>query len=144
MNNLLENIFAGKELYYRALAPVCEKYGLSHTEITILLFLANSPQDNTATDIVEQRRLTKSSVSVAARTLQEQGYISGEFTHGNHRSIHLKLCDKAKPVILDGRAAQRDFLSRITEGLTAQETEQLSVIFRKLSDNIYNMQKENK
>ena len=76
MYNFVENIFLGKELYQTILAPVCDKYDMTHTEMVILLFLASNPHLNTATDIVKGRRMTKSLVSMSLRSLQERGYNS--------------------------------------------------------------------
>ena len=136
MYNLLESVFAGKELYHNALLPIAEKHGLTYTELTILLFLANNPSQNTATDIVEHRRLNKSSISLAARTLQENGYINGEFIGGNHRSIHLKPCEKAAPIIEEGLQAQKTFVKKLTQGLTEQEIQALKSCFEKITHNI--------
>ena len=58
MDHLLEHIFMSRELYQSILKPVCDKYDLTGTELIILLFLDDNPPYDTATDIVEKRRLT--------------------------------------------------------------------------------------
>ena len=62
MYHLLESIFMSRELYQTIMAPVCEKYGLTATELIVLMFLANNPDCDTASDIVARRRLKKSAV----------------------------------------------------------------------------------
>ena len=89
MYNILENIFLSKELYQSILAPICTKYELTQAEMVTLLFIAANPTLNTATDVVKARRLTKSAVSMAVRSLEEKGYLSGGFVGGNHRSVYL-------------------------------------------------------
>lgn len=136
MYNLLEIIFASKEFYLNALSPVCEKYELAHTELLILLCLAHNPLLNTATDIAEQRKLTKSAVSMAVRTLHEKGLIIGEHTNGNHRSIHLKVCDAARPIVEEGRAAQDQFFEILLTGFSDDEKATINGYLKRMTANI--------
>lgn len=69
MNNYLAHCVDMEDLYGKMLAPVCERYGLTYMELTILLFLANNPRYDTATEIVKFRHLTKSHVSLTVRSL---------------------------------------------------------------------------
>lgn len=136
MNNLFENIFSSRDLYHSLMNPVCEKYGITHTELVILLFLANNPKLDTATDIVEKHRITKSSVSMSVRVLQERGLITGEFTDGNHRSIHLRVCEAASRIVKDGIEAQKRFLSVMTDGFSDQEKQNLRDYLERINRNI--------
>lgn len=136
MYNVLESTFLSKELYKTILAPVCTKYDISQTEMIILLFIASNPERTTATEVIKARRLTKSSVSMAVRSLQEKGYLCGEYIGGNHRSIYLKLCDKASDIIEDGTKAQNSFLSILTEGFTEDEISLIKNNHERMLDNI--------
>ena len=73
-----------EEVYKNMISPVYEKYKLTYMEFTVLMFLANNPQYNTATQIVRYRHLAKSHVSISIRSLQERGLILGEHKGGNH------------------------------------------------------------
>lgn len=136
MHNIFENIFLSRELYQAILTPICIKYEMTHAELITLLFLAGNPELNTATDVVKGRRLTKSAVSMAVRSLEDKGFVTGEFIGGNHRSIHLKLCDKAKNVISEGQKAQNEFYDILTNGFSDVEKENLKNYFQRLSFNI--------
>ena len=136
MNDLFENIFSSRDLYHSLMTPVCEKYGITHTELVILLFLTNNPKLDTATDIVEKHRITKSSVSASVRVLQERGLITGEFTDGNHRSIHLRVCEAADKIIRDGMTAQKRFLSVMTDGFSQEEKRNLRDYLERINRNI--------
>lgn len=136
MYKYLENVFMSKELYQTILAPVCEKYGLTQTEMVVLLFLANNPQNDTASDIVVKRRLTKSSVSTAARALQEKGLIAGEYLDGNHRTIHLKICETASDIVEEGRKAQRKFLEILTTDFSKAERDTLEKYIMRMIQNM--------
>ena len=136
MNDLFENIFSSRDLYHSLMTPVCEKYRITHTELVVLLFLANNPKLDTATDIVEKHRITKSSVSTSVRVLQERGLITGEFTDGNHRSIHLRVCEAADKIIRDGMTAQKRFLSVMTDGFSQEEKRNLRDYLERINRNI--------
>lgn len=146
MHNIFENIFLSRELYQAILTPICMKYEMTHAELITLLFLACNPELNTATDVVKGRRLTKSAVSMAVRSLQDKGFITGEFTGGNHRSVHLNLCDKAKGVVDEGMSAQNAFYNILTNGFTDDEKDSLKIYFQRVSMNIkeyHNLNREN-
>lgn len=136
MYNILENLFASRELYHDMLAPVCEKYGLTQTEMVVLLFLANNPTRDTASDIVEKRGITKSSVSAAVKALRENEIITGSFTSDNHRSVHLKISDKSLKIVEDGKKAQSDFFRILTKNFTEAEQEAFKSLILRVTDNI--------
>lgn len=136
MYNFVENIFLGKELYQTILAPVCDKYDMTHTEMVILLFLASNPHLNTATDIVKGRRMTKSSVSMSLRSLQERGMVAGEFEGGNHRSIHLNICEDARKILEEAKAAQETYFSILSDGFSKEEIDNFRSYFERVTNNI--------
>jgi len=144
MYNLLENIFVSKELYLTILAPVCEKYELSQTDLMIILCLANNPQLDTATDIIKLRKLTKSAVSMSVRTLQDKGLITGEHLNGNHRSIHLRVCDSALPIIEEGRAAQEKYFAILLSDFTDEDKQHFKSYFERITANIHSYNKAHK
>ena len=109
MKNYIAHCVDVEELYENMVSPVCEKYELTYMECTVLMFLANNRQYDTATQIVRYRHLAKSHVSVSIRSLQERGLILGEHKGGNHRTIHLSVAGKATEIIAAGRAAQNKY-----------------------------------
>lgn len=121
MRTLLENYTAEKSLYARILAPVYQKYQLTYMELSVLLFLANNPDFDTAAQIVKYRQLTKSHVSISLKTLQQRGLLVGEQRPDDRRTVHLKLTDAADPIIDDGRKAQQTFLQQMLAGFTPEE-----------------------
>ena len=91
MKNYFAHCVDVEELYENMVSPVCEKYELTYMEFTVLMFLTNNPQYDTATQIVKYHHLAKSHVSISIRSLQERGLILGEHKGGNHRTIHLSV-----------------------------------------------------
>lgn len=136
MLHIWENYAIGKSLYSKLIEPVCKKYQLTQMEFNILMFLANNPQFNTATDIVETRHLSKSHVSISLRTLQERGYINGEYLGRNRRTVYLKLCDSAQEIIGEGREAQQKFTSVLTADFAPEELDTLKDYLNRITNNI--------
>lgn len=119
--NLWEHQSAIKALYSKCVGQTCLEHKITRMELDILLFLANNPGFDTATDIVEIRYLAKSQVSSSLRLLEERGYIRKEYARGNRKTAHLKVCDKASAVIADGREAQTKFLNVMLQGFTRED-----------------------
>ena len=125
-----------EEVYKNMISPVYEKYKLTYMEFTVLMFLANNPQYNTATQIVRYRHLAKSHVSISIRSLQERGLILGEHKGGNHRTIHLSVADKARDIIAVGRVAQGKFCEIVFAGFSKEEIEALHRFTEQVNRNI--------
>lgn len=136
MNNVFEHYLAGERIYNQIMSPVCEKYRLTFTELTVIMFLYNNPALDTASDIVKCRNIAKSHVSVSVYSLEEKGLITKTYCDGNKKSIHLKLTDLATPVILDGKTAQDQFSEIILDGVSKDERLTLIKIRKKMDDNI--------
>ena len=66
---------------YAALCkPLCQKLHLPQTAFDILMFLANNPGYQTASDVVEVRKLKANLVSVNVDRLVQEGYLVREAT----------------------------------------------------------------
>jgi DNA-binding MarR family transcriptional regulator len=64
---------------YAALCkPLCQKLHLPQTAFDILMFLANNPGYQTASDVVEVRKLKANLVSVNVDRLVQEGYLVRE------------------------------------------------------------------
>ena len=136
MTSIFENFFSGQNLYERTVIPVCREFGLTYMEFTVLMFLHNNPQYDTAAQIVRIRRLTKSHVSISLKGLQERGLVKGEYFPGNQKTLHLSVTEAAKPVVEAGLAAQKAFGSKLARGFTEEELEQFQKMVEKLNENI--------
>ncbi len=130
------------DLHQKMLIPVNKKYDLNYTELSILLFLANHPQFDTATDIVRRRRLAKSHVSAALRSLEEKGLLRREYRDGNRRTVHLVLEPASDTPVKDGRAVQEQFFDLMHNGFTSNELKQLEKLYNKINENVFEALKE--
>jgi len=96
--------------------PLCQELKLPQTALDILLFLANNPEYNTASDIVDVRKLKANLVSVNVDKLVKEGYLRRESVKGDRRKTRLLCTEKAQPVIERGRAVQNAFLDQLLSG----------------------------
>ena len=126
--------------YARLLDPICKRYDLTRNELDVLLFLANNPQYDRAVDIVNNRGLSKSHVSLSISSLEEKGLLLRLNDPADKRTVHLKLTERAETVVEAGRMAQKRFFSYLHQGVT-QEQIQLMVEFgKKVNENIKNIE----
>lgn len=144
MDNVFESLYAGRELSSLLFRRVCEKYGITPAEMIILLFLANDRAHDTATEIVEKLKIAKSHVSVSVRALAERGYLTGSYRGGNHRTIHLELCESAKDIVAAGRGVQAEFEKVAEEGFSEEELENLRSYMMRIQLNVRNYLKDNR
>ena len=123
--NPWEHQNAIKALYSKCVERVCVKHSITRMELDILLFLANNPCFDTATDIIEVRYLSKSQVSSSIKLLEQRGYLRQEYLECNRKTAHLKICEGAMDIIHDGQKAQEKFVSIMLEGFSQEEVDSM-------------------
>ena len=136
MYSVFEHFLMGEYAYTQTMMPVCEKHELTYTELTVLMFLANNPTLDTASDIVKCRNIAKSHVSVSVRSLEERGLLTKEFQNGNRRSFHLRLTEQAAPIITDGKEAQEHFGEILFQGVSESEKNTVTAVLQKMDQNV--------
>ena len=99
------------------------------------MFLHNNPQYNTAAEIVKIRRSTKSHVSTSLRMLEEKGLIEKRQSEDNKKYIAIILLDKAKTIVNEGTAVQKQFAMDILDGLSEEEMDMCKAVFEKIYEN---------
>ena len=134
----IDHYASGEYLYDRMCAPLCQKYGLTHMEFVVLMFLANNPDFDTAAQIVKFRRLTKSHVSLAVRALLEKNLLIGVDGVDDRRTIHLSLLEDAQEIVKEGREVQTQFFETIFEGFSGEERKQMAEFMNRIDENIKN------
>lgn len=127
-----------RRLYDRSIDPVCARHEVTRMELDVLLFLANNPEQDTASDLVELRRLSKSRVSAAVSDLTERGLLDRVYRDGNRKTAHLVPLPAAEELIVDGRAAQQAFFSILSAGVSPAEIEALGAVTGRVLSNLKN------
>lgn len=136
MTAIFEHFYAGKNLYEQMVMPVCKEYGLTYMEFTVLMFLVNNPQYDTAAQITKIRRLSKSHVSLSLRGLQAKGLVTGHYFPGNQKKLHLCVTEIARPVVEQGKKAQKAFGAQLIRGFAEEEVEQLQSFIDRIHENM--------
>ena len=135
MDGYIDNLYVTKELYTAIFSPVCAKYKITMTEMLVLLFLSKSAEYDTASNIVEKLKIAKSHISASVRDLEERGYLQGSYAGHNRRTIHLRLCEEALPIIQEGKQAQNQFLSVIGQGFTEEDLHTITGYIQRMNNN---------
>jgi len=126
--------------YARLMDPVCKKWDLARNELDVLLFLANNPDYDRAVDIVNNRGLAKSHVSMSVARLEERGLLERIPDSLDRRTIHLKLTDRAREITDRGCRVQKQFLDYLHQGVTAEQLELMRMFARRVHENIRNIE----
>ena len=142
MRSFWDDMAAMRSLYSAQLDAVGRECGLARVELDILLFLANNPQFDTATDIVEQRCISKAHVSQSVKSLEQRGYLERRYAGDNRRTIHLHLLECAQAAVDAGRQAHARCLAVLLDGFSEVEEEQLRSYLSRISDNAWAQMKK--
>lgn len=107
-------------------------------EYEILMFLHDYPEYDTATDIVGVRKLTKSHVSSALKSLKEKGLLEKFYSKSNKKTVYLRVTSRAEEILSAGEKAEHTFRQRIFFGFCDEEIEQCKDFFARLCANADN------
>lgn len=100
---------------------ICSKYQLTLMEATIISFLMNNPEKDTAADIAELRMLSKGNISQGVEGLIQKSLLERKRDEADRRRIHLSLTPAAEPITVSMAQIWRLFHDEIFSGLTAEE-----------------------
>ena len=114
---------------------VCQEYGLTLAEATVISFLYNNPGRDTAADIVELRMLQKGNVSQAVETLVQKSLVRRQQDAGDRRKIHLSLTEESEPIVRTVEEVNRRFQATVFDGITQEEMQIFSAINLRIMQN---------
>lgn len=126
--------------YARLLDPICKQWDLTRNELDVLLFLHNNPSFDRAVDIVNNRGLSKSHVSLSISGLEEKQLLTRQEDPQDRRTVHLKLTEQGGKIAGIGRMAQKRFFSYLHQGVTQEQIAMMVDFARKVGENIKNIE----
>ena len=126
--------------YSKILDPVCKKWDLTRNELDVMLFLANNPDFDRAVDIVNNRGLAKSHVSMSVSSLEERGLLERIPDPSDRRTIHLKLTEKSREITTVACRRQKQFLDYLHQGVTEEQLEMMRLFAERVHENIKNIE----
>ncbi len=109
------------KLYENRLKEVGKRHALTHLETDIVAFLHNNPGKDTASDIVNLRRLQKGNVSLAVESLLQKGLLQRYHDQQDRRRIHLFLTPAAQPILAEITAMRAQLQQGLFAGFTPSE-----------------------
>ena len=115
---------------------ICEQYGLTKMEATIITFLKNNPGLDTAADMAELRALSKSHISQAVESLCQKGLLARTPDRADRRKMHLSLLPPAGPITESIDQLQDNFGHRIFQGFSESDLETFSKLNRQIIENV--------
>lgn len=114
---------------------VCQEYGMTLTEATVISFLYNNPGKDTAADIVELRMMQKGNVSQAVETLVQKNLVKRRQDVEDRRKIHLSLTEESEAIVRTVEEVNRRFQATVFDGIAQEEMETFSAINLRIMQN---------
>ena len=131
----LGKMYTMDQYLQECIAPVCKEYHLTGTEMTVLLFLYNNPEQNTATDIIKYSRMAKANISKAVEHLMRRDLLVRTRDAQDRRVVHLCLTDIALCMMPDLLGAAEQYLRGIFSGFTPEEMHAFSAFNNRMAAN---------
>lgn len=138
--NYFDTMARAQKGYGRLMDPICKKWNLTKNELDVLLFLANNPDLDRAADIVSNRGMSKSHVSLSITNLEKRGLLTRSEDPADRRTVHLRLTDASWEIVQKGQTAQKMFFSYIHQGVSQEQIDLMMDFARRVSENIRNIE----
>ena len=138
--NYFDTMAKAQKGYARLMDPICKKWDLTRNELDVLLFLANNPEFDRAVDIVNNRGLSKSHVSLSISSLESKKLLTRQEDPSDRRTVHLQLTEQGKEISEAGRRSQKRFFSYLHQGVTQEQIDMMIDFSRKVAENIKNIE----
>ena len=138
--NYFDTMARAQKGYSRLLEPICKKWNLTRNELDVLLFLANNPEYDRAVDIVNNRGLSKSHVSLSIANMEKRGLLERLEDPADRRTVHLRLLPSSEEITAAGQMAQKRFFSYLHQGVSQEQIDMMVDFARKVHENIRNIE----
>lgn len=110
------------KMYRRFYQYELAEYQFTPNEIAVILFLHNnSPELDTATDIVRCKGISKGLVARSVDSLFAKGYLETVREPSDRRIIHLKLSEKSLPITERISIKQKELAQKIERDISQEE-----------------------
>lgn len=137
--NYFDTMARAQKGYARLLEPICKKWDLTRNELDVMLFLANNPDYDRAVDIVNNRGLAKSHVSMSVANLENRGLLERIPDPADRRTIHLQLTPRGREITDYGSGVQKRFMDLLHKGVTEEQLEMMRMLAERVYENLKNM-----
>lgn len=132
----LNSLHMINKAYDRVRKSIQHQFDLMGAEVDVLMFLANHPEHNTAQEIVDLRKLTKSHASLAIKQLESKGYITRSTNPENRKENHIQLTSKSQPVTRYGQQLQQAFIDQLFQGFSSKQKQAFVQALNQIEENL--------
>lgn len=120
-----------------ALNPDRSSAGISRVNAQILSYLSTHEDEHVfQRDIEEVFSIRRSTVSKVVQLMESKGLIEREMVASDARLKRLKLTDKAREIHAVASAEYAAFEDRVTQSLSIEEIQTLSMLLKKISSTL--------
>ena len=124
------------KLYDTLLKEICISHDLSGLELTIISFLHNNPEYDTAKDISSFRMIPKGNVSQGVNALLAKGLLLRSPDAHDRRIIHLSLTDRSLELVEKVEAAKHQFTELMFDGFSPEERAMYGRLCQRIDQNV--------
>jgi DNA-binding MarR family transcriptional regulator len=128
LHNTQGLIAKSQKAYFRKQA------GVFYPQFLVLMTVASSERPVTETEIARQLQRNLNSISMIIDRMVKQGLVTRAKSERDRRLTLVKLTEKGKETLALGKKTGGTLLQRLTQPLTIEEIQTLSVLLRKLRD----------
>ena len=118
-----------------------KRYGLNHSGFMILYLIVENGGSMNVTDITKKLYLTRQSVSVTTRYLEEEGFISRNGIKDDRRKIRVEITEKGLDIIKDIGTSddRREIHNVLALVLNEEEAKQLASTLKSIAVKLHRL-----
>lgn len=129
------------KVYRKLCDQAVGEYGFTPNEILVMMFLANNPGFDSASDIAHYRNISKGLVAKSVESLCQQGYLTTGKDEKDRRLIHLHLTEKSSDVVVKLKECRRMFARSLYDGVPKEDLDAIGRSIRVMDQNLENILK---
>lgn len=130
------------KVYRKITFKSVEGYGLTPSEIDILMFLFNNAPLDTAKDISKYKGISKALVCRSVDSLSKRGLITTVVDKKDRRIIHLLLNDNACEIVDKLKMSKDIFSNKIVEGIKDEDMKVFTKVINNMLANVNSFKDE--
>ena len=139
--NLENKFFADaaklQRLYRKYFCDAVAEYRLTPNEISVLVYLfQNGSSLDTATDIAQERGISKALVTRSVSALSQRGFVQTERDARDRRVVHLRLSEKSRVIACTLEQNRAYVTARLQRGIPPADLECVSRVMDAMQRNL--------
>ena len=125
MYNIQEGYFIHfakvNKVYKKMCYQSVEEYRFTPNEIEVMMFLANNPGMDSASDIAFYKNISKGLIAKSVESLCLKGFLTTRKDTKDRRLIHLILTPQSDDIVKRLQACKREFIKQLQKGVADED-----------------------